>query len=263
MSKTMIKNKPKTISVFCFFVFLFFCFAPAFVSAADDDGDLLANEDEAKHYTDSANPDTDGDGYSDGVEVTAGFSPLLGNGKRMHESDHDNDGLNDWLEGWFGSDRGKTDTDGDGYLDYDEIMFGYSPTDPAPVKKFRPRIEVDKTLQHLAVYVDTVKVMVAPVSTGNPSTETPSGTFSVIRKEPVKRYVGPGYNLPGVKWNLEFKRGYYLHTAYWHDYFGKRTNSHGCVNMREADAEKLYRYFSEGAEVTVIGTTPRRMWVGT
>jgi hypothetical protein len=42
----------------------------------DDDRDLLINERELEIGTDPNNPDTDGDGYLDGMEVANGFDPL-------------------------------------------------------------------------------------------------------------------------------------------------------------------------------------------
>jgi len=42
----------------------------------DADHDGLDNDEEALWGTDKNNPDTDGDGYWDGVEVSAGYSPL-------------------------------------------------------------------------------------------------------------------------------------------------------------------------------------------
>ncbi len=42
----------------------------------DDDKDLLINERELELGTDPNNPDTDGDGYLDGMEVANGFDPL-------------------------------------------------------------------------------------------------------------------------------------------------------------------------------------------
>ena len=43
---------------------------------ADTDRDLLSDEDEKSLGTDLNNPDTDGDGYADGLEVENGYSPL-------------------------------------------------------------------------------------------------------------------------------------------------------------------------------------------
>jgi hypothetical protein len=42
----------------------------------DKDKDLLADEDELEFGTDPSNSDTDGDGISDGEEVSEGFDPL-------------------------------------------------------------------------------------------------------------------------------------------------------------------------------------------
>lgn len=44
--------------------------------AEDSDHDGLTNAEEKLYGTDPNNPDTDGDGYSDGVEVSSGFDPL-------------------------------------------------------------------------------------------------------------------------------------------------------------------------------------------
>ena len=46
----------------------------------DSDGDLLSDEMEAQYGTDTNNPDTDGDGFKDGVEVNSGYNPK-GEGK--------------------------------------------------------------------------------------------------------------------------------------------------------------------------------------
>lgn len=240
---------------------IFFIILPVF--AIDTDRDGLSDELEAVYYTDPTNSDTDGDGYSDGVEVEFGYSPHLGGQKRMHESDYDGDGLNDWLERWFKSDIGKTDTDGDGYSDFDEVMYGYGPVNMASAKMFDREIVVDRTLQRLYYFVDGVKLANFPVSTGNPDSETPDGTFSIQRKIAEKRYVGPGYDLPHVQWNMEFLPMYYIHGTYWHNDFGKKTHSHGCVNMTTENAGLLYKYVDVDVPVTVTGTTPARFLVGT
>jgi hypothetical protein len=236
---------------------LFFITMPLSTLAVDSDNDGLSDERESDYYfTDPNNPDTDGDGYGDWLEIKNGYSPHIGSGKRFGEFDYDEDGLIDWLEVLLDTSIGKSDTDGDGVNDYDEIIAASSPRDPLNQSKLPQKIVVDRTNQMVHYYVNGVKILNMPVSTGNPQTPTPAGEYAVERKIEVKRYIGPDYNLPNVKWNLQFIPSYYLHTAYWHNDFGKRTRSHGCVNMREEDAKLLYDYVDVGVPVEVIGTTP-------
>ncbi len=257
----MSEKSNKKIALLSIFLFVFFLL-PAVVLAADTDNDGLTDEQEAKYYTNPQNNDTDGDTFLDGIEIANGFSPHATNSVRMHESDFDKDGLNDWLESWFRSDIGKADTDNDGKTDFEEVMSANSPTDPTDAKKFAQWIEVDRTSQRLNYYIDKVKILNLPVSTGNPATETPAGNFTVQKKIENKRYVGVGYDLPNVLWNLQFKPSYYIHTAYWHNDFGKRTHSHGCINLLEKDAALLYKYVDVGVAVKVVGETPKKFVVG-
>ncbi len=256
-------TKNKICSVILISVFIPLCFVSAVEDPLDSDSDGLSDELEKYYYTDPFNSDTDNDGYLDGEEVVGDYSPHLGNKKRLHEGDYDGDGLNDWLERWFGSDLGVTDSDGDGVEDLDEVLSGSSPAKFGTSTEFERHVVVDRSWQRLYYYVDGVKIKNFPVSTGIPYLETPGGEFSVTGKIPVKRYVGSDYDLPNVWWNLEFFPMYYIHAAYWHNNFGMRTESHGCVNMRFKDAELLYRHIDVGVPITVTGTTPSRFYVGT
>ncbi len=224
----------------------------------DPDGDGLTDADEALYYTDPLDADSDHDSFFDGDEVKNGYSPLAAGKVKMNEHDHDMDGLNDEFEGIFGSDRGKKDTDHDGFSDFEEVAHGYSPIDVSTTTRFVREIEIDRTSQRLYFVVNSVKLFDFPVSTGNPWTPTPSGEFAIDWMIPTKRYVGVDYNIPNVKWNLRFKPLYYIHAAYWHNSFGIRTMSHGCVNMKESDAKTLYQYVEPGMTVKIYGTTPPR-----
>ncbi|HBG74177.1 MAG: hypothetical protein A2X25_03965 [Chloroflexi bacterium GWB2_49_20] len=117
------------------------------------------------------------------------------------------------------------------------------------------RIDVQLSSQTLTCYEYDNIVLQTKVSTGLPSTTivegiptaTPKGDFNVQVKMPSK-HMGDGnltsdlqaYELVGVPWNCFFtQQGHAFHGAYWHDNFGVPM-SHGCVNMRIADAKWLF-----------------------
>ncbi|TAN33563.1 murein L,D-transpeptidase [Patescibacteria group bacterium] len=173
--------------------------------------------------------------------------------------DIDKDGLSDALETSLGTDLNNPDSDADGYKDGQEVYTGHDPLSPDKEKTSARRVEVDLAKQQLYYFYNNVKIGAMPVSTGLVSMPTPKGKFTIMRKVPVVNYIGPGYNLPNTKWNLEFKRHYYLHGAYWHNQFGKKPMSHGCVNIAYKNAEKLYNFLEAGDEVVVFGKTPHHV----
>jgi lipoprotein-anchoring transpeptidase ErfK/SrfK len=61
-----------------------------------------------------------------------------------------------------------------------------------------------------------------------------------------------GYSLPGVPWTSFFvpETGVAFHGTFWHNNFGVQM-SHGCVNMRNADAKWLFRWSDPVWEVPV------------
>lgn len=245
-------------------IFSFTLFSPLLVLGAEDDvdDDGLTNDMEQVWHTDPNNADTDGDGFSDGVEIKNGFSPHIGQKTRVYSFDFDKDGLSDWHEYWFKSNIGETDSDGDGKTDLDEVLRGNSPIEEG--KSFGRKIVVNRATQQMQYLVDGIDIKTFPVSTGNPKTETPEGVFEILDKKEKKDYIGPGYHMKDVMWNMLFKKGgFYLHSAYWHNDFGKRTHSHGCVNMTIPDAKFIYPYIDVGVPVEVVGKTPSRFKVGT
>lgn len=175
--------------------------------------------------------------------------------------DSDGDGLSDELELKLATDSQNSDSDSDGYQDGEEVYNGYNPLVGENDQTVERKVEVDLSAQKLKYYFNNILIGVAPVSTGKIGYDTPTGKFKIIRKLPVYRYIGPGYNLPNTKWNLEFKRSFYLHGAYWHNQFGIRPMSHGCVNIAYKDAEKIYKFLRVGDDVKVSGKTPRKALV--
>jgi outer membrane protein OmpA-like peptidoglycan-associated protein len=90
----------------------------------DYDHDGLSNERERILGTDPRNPDTDGDGISDGDEVNKYHTNPL-------KVDTDGDGLSDYDEIFkYHTDPLKADTDGDGLNDGDEIARKTDPLNP-------------------------------------------------------------------------------------------------------------------------------------
>jgi len=82
----------------------------------DDDNDGLTNAEERRYGTDPNNPDTDGDGLTDGEEVHKYHTNPL-------NPDTDGDGLTDGEEVHkYHTDPTKWDTDGDGLSDGDEVF---------------------------------------------------------------------------------------------------------------------------------------------
>lgn len=88
------------------------------------------------------------------------------------------------------------------------------------------------------------------VSTGAPGFDTPVGIFEVTGKRELADLSSPVAYVEDVPWIIEYDRPYYLHGAYWHDDFGTPV-SHGCVNLRVADAEWLYANVYIGDAVIV------------
>lgn len=187
-------------------------------------------------------------GIVTGVPASAATQPPV---------DTDADGLSDVMELALGTDAKNPDTDGDGHNDGAEIANGFNPWMGEGNRAINRSVEVDLSRQKLRYFINSVEVGSMPVSSGLLQTLTPTGEFKILRKVPVVRYRGPGYDLPNTKWNLEFKKSYFLHGAYWHNEFGKRPMSHGCVNIAYKDVEKLYKFLDVGDAVKIYGKTPR------
>ncbi|MDP3985302.1 MAG: L,D-transpeptidase family protein [bacterium] len=118
-------------------------------------------------------------------------------------------------------------------------------------------IRVSINEQRLYAYEHGILINTFLISSGLYRYPTPTGNFFIQRKIPIKDYVwsyGPGnpnnYALYNVKWNLQFRPGYYLHYAYWHNNFGNRM-SHGCVNMPRAESEWIYNWAKENIPVRI------------
>jgi LysM repeat protein len=111
-------------------------------------------------------------------------------------------------------------------------------------------IEVDLSSQTLLARQGNAVVRRMVVSTGTSRYPTPTGRFRIQTKYPSVTMSGPGYYLRGVPHTMFFYRGYAIHGTYWHNNFG-RPMSHGCINLKRADAAWLYQWAPKGTLVVI------------
>lgn len=131
------------------------------------------------------------------------------------------------------------------------------------------RVEINLTNQRLYAFENENLVYEFIVSSGKPWWPTPVGEFEpwiklrYARMQGGSRQYGTYYNLPNVPYVIYFYnlsvpkwRGYGIHGTYWHNNFGIPM-SHGCVNLRTEDMEKLYYWMDLSTRIRIYGTTPR------
>ncbi|HUS28177.1 MAG TPA: L,D-transpeptidase [Kofleriaceae bacterium] len=126
----------------------------------------------------------------------------------------------------------------------------FAPVDPPPLLTPNERwIDVDLDNQILVAFEGTTPVYATMVSTGAKDTPTLTGMYRIWLKaseaDMKNLKAEDPYSVATVPWTEFFysEDDLALHTAYWHDAFGK-TRSHGCVNLAPRDARWLY-YWSD------------------
>jgi len=147
-------------------------------------------------------------------------------------------------------------------------------------------IDVDLATQTLVAYEGDRPVFATLVSTGviiredvpDQNHATPTGEFRVRAKHLAttmdgdNAFDGP-YSIQDVPYVMYYEQGYALHSAFWHDQFG-RPKSHGCVNLSPRDAKWMFEWTDpalpegwhgvypaheeEGTRIFIRGETPAR-----
>ena len=140
-------------------------------------------------------------------------------------------------------------------------------------------IYVDLAKQTVSAFEGDDLYMQTKISSGK-TNATPTGEFTIWVKILSTRMTGGSgstyYDLPNVPFVMFFYNqdvrkslGYSFHGAYWHNNFG-HAMSHGCINMRQTDAQKLYEWATPqstgnttyadtentGTKVTIFGEPP-------
>lgn len=127
----------------------------------------------------------------------------------------------------------------------------------APASRFSVVVDRSQNLLMLKAGEEVLKTY--PVSTGSPDSVTPLGVFKIT-----DRLINPTWykagavvppdskeNVLGTRWLGFTIAGYGIHGTTEPDKIGQSVTA-GCVRMRNAEAEELYDFLPEGAEVTII-----------
>lgn len=95
------------------------------------------------------------------------------------------------------------------------------------------------------------------ISSGVAKYPSPIGSFAIYSKFSVQRMRGTyadapwdNYDIPNVPWISYFTGSYAIHSAPWHNNFG-RPMSHGCINAATANAYWVYSWAPIGTPVIV------------
>lgn len=119
------------------------------------------------------------------------------------------------------------------------------PAEPlAEVRADEMWIDVELSQQTLTLWRGAEPVFVTLISSGAGDHPTPRGVFRIWHKQAL----GDMRSLPGdvdsytveeVPWVQYFHRRFALHTAFWHNKFGRK-RSHGCINLSPRDAARVF-----------------------
>ncbi len=117
-------------------------------------------------------------------------------------------------------------------------------------------IEVDVEHQKLYLVSGGECELEADIVTGKDGYETPSGLFSVNDIQNDRFLVQYNYNV-FVNYMIELSNGLYITDALWREEFGTdgyhETGSYGNIELRNSDAETVFKAASEGMPVIVYG----------
>lgn len=123
-----------------------------------------------------------------------------------------------------------------------------------------PWLKVDLSAQKAYAYKGTTLVNSFDVATGKPGHRTYTGVYYVNVKYSTQTMRGEDYVTPNVRWISYFNGGEGFHAAPWNlgNISAGIPSSHGCVNMRPADAKWVYDFAPIGTKVEVVGSSPAR-----
>jgi lipoprotein-anchoring transpeptidase ErfK/SrfK len=121
------------------------------------------------------------------------------------------------------------------------------------------RVVVSIPDRKLAVMEDDRVIRTFEIAVGAPHSPSPTGVFTVVNHIEIPTWyykgkvVGPGTNNPvGTRWIGLSAPGYGLHGTNVPSSIGKNA-SHGCIRLRNADVEQLFKLVAVGDQVELYG----------
>ncbi|MGL4648413.1 MAG: L,D-transpeptidase family protein, partial [Caldilineaceae bacterium] len=125
---------------------------------------------------------------------------------------------------------------------------------PGNIRPDERWVGVNLKEQTAIAYEGDKPVFAGLIASGVAGSPTVQGIFRTWWRLDSRRMAGPGYYLEEVTWTCYVSGGYALHTAYWHDNFG-RPRSHGCVNFSPYDAWWIFQWSAaSGANAPTVYT---------
>jgi vancomycin resistance protein YoaR len=131
-------------------------------------------------------------------------------------------------------------------------------------------IDINLRSQTLAAYEGGQQVKVTLITSGRPELPTPTGVYSIMRKDSPHKFVSPWpktskwwYPTATANFAMLFRNsGYYIHDAPWRGTYGPGTNgsgtpgaaytgSHGCVNVPYDMMAWLWSWAGTGTPVVI------------
>ena len=122
-------------------------------------------------------------------------------------------------------------------------------------------VEIDYTKQHLWYYKEGKLITETDIVSGNIARKngSPDGVFKIVYKQKDATLVGENY-ASNVKYFMPFAYNVGIHDASWRSSFGKEiyktSGSHGCINVPEKIAKKLYDTLEVGTPVIAFYRDP-------
>ena len=122
-------------------------------------------------------------------------------------------------------------------------------------------VEIDYTKQHLWYYKEGKLITETDIVSGNIARKngSPDGVFKIVYKQKDATLVGENY-ASNVKYFMPFAYNVGIHDASWRSSFGgeiyKTSGSHGCINVPEKIAKKLYDTLEVGTPVIAFYRDP-------